>query len=122
TPTLFRPPFGEYNNRVIETARACAYTTIIWDVDSSDWKDLTAEALTNRILERVKPGSIVLCRNPGKNTPQALARLLPVLKGRGFSIIPISELLHKGETYTDRTGRQFPKPRADQSIPNEGGI
>ena len=122
TPTLFRPPFGEYNNKVIETARACGYTTIIWDVDSLDWKDLTAEAMLDRILQRIKPGSIVLFHNAGKNTPQALARLLPVLKGRGFSIVPISELLHKGETYTDHTGRQFPKPRADQSKPKEGGI
>src|SRR5690606_38694891 len=97
TPTLFRPPFGEYNNKVIETARACGYTTIIWDVDSLDWKDLTAEVMLDRILTRIKPGSIVLFHNAGKNTPQALARLLPILKGRGFAIVPISELLHKGE-------------------------
>ncbi|HHW11805.1 MAG TPA: polysaccharide deacetylase family protein [Firmicutes bacterium] len=122
SPTLFRPPFGEYNNKVIETARACGYTTIIWDVDSLDWKDLTAEAMLDRILKRIKPGSIVLFHNAGKNTPQALARLLPILKGQGFSIVPISELLHKGETYTDHTGRQFPKPRMEQSKPPEGGI
>ncbi|HHT49845.1 MAG TPA: polysaccharide deacetylase family protein [Firmicutes bacterium] len=119
-PTLFRPPFGEYNNKVIETARACGYTTIIWDVDSLDWKDLTAQAMLERILARIKTGSIILFHNAGKNTPEAVARLLPILKGQGFTIIPISELLFTGETYTDHTGRQFLKNSADRSQENRG--
>ena len=38
-PILFRPPFGDYNNRVIETAQALGYYCIQWDVDSLDWKE-----------------------------------------------------------------------------------
>ena len=112
-PTLFRPPFGEYSNKVIETASACGYTTIIWDVDSLDWKDLTAEAMLQRILGRIQNGSIILFHNAGKNTPQAVARLLPILKERGFAVVPISQLLLEGDTYTDHTGRQFRKKKAD---------
>ncbi len=110
--TLFRPPFGEYNNKVIETAKACGYTTIIWDVDSLDWKDLTAETMIERVTSRVKTGSIILFHNAGKNTPQAVNQLLPLLKRKGFSIVSISELLLEGETYTDHTGRQYPKKGA----------
>lgn len=113
SPTLFRPPFGEYSNKVIETAQACGYTTIMWDVDSLDWKDLTAATMLDRILGRIQNGSIILFHNAGKNTPQAVARLLPILKERGFSVVPISQLLLVGDTYTDHTGRQFPKKSAN---------
>ncbi|HEY8392827.1 MAG TPA: polysaccharide deacetylase family protein [Capillibacterium sp.] len=119
-PTLFRPPFGEYNNKVIETARACGYTTVIWDVDSLDWKDLSAQAMLDRILPRLQNGSIILFHNAGKHTPEAVARLIPILKKQGFSIVPISALLLKGETYTDHTGRQYRKESAGPSRKNGG--
>lgn len=37
-PILFRPPFGEYNNTVLEAAEELGYYTIQWDVDTSDIK------------------------------------------------------------------------------------
>lgn len=110
--TMFRPPFGEYSNKVIETAKACGYTTIIWDVDSLDWQNLTAEAMINRVMSRVQTGSIILFHNAGKNTPQAVARLLPALQRKGYSLVPVSQLLLSGETYTDHTGRQHQKKSA----------
>lgn len=33
---LFRPPFGEYDNKVIEAAEESGYYTIQWDVDTLD--------------------------------------------------------------------------------------
>ncbi len=110
--TMFRPPFGEYNNLLIETAKACNYTTIIWDVDSLDWQNLSAEAMLNRVLSRVQKGSIILFHNAGKNTPQTIARLIPALRQRGYSLVPVSELVLTGETYTDHTGRQHRKKTA----------
>ncbi|NLW55080.1 MAG: polysaccharide deacetylase family protein [Firmicutes bacterium] len=110
--TMFRPPFGEYNNKVIETAKACNYTTIIWDVDSLDWQNLSAEAMLNRVLSRVQTGSIILFHNAGKHTPQAVARLIPALRQRGYSLVPVSKLVLTGETYTDHTGRQHQKKSA----------
>ncbi|NLW10200.1 MAG: polysaccharide deacetylase family protein [Firmicutes bacterium] len=106
TPTLFRPPFGEYNNKVIETAAACGYTTIIWDIDSLDWQDLSAAAMLERVQKQLRPGAIILFHNAGKHTPEAVAALLPILKSKGYSVVPVSQLLLKGETYTDHTGRQ----------------
>jgi len=112
TPTVFRPPFGEYNNRLIETARSCHYETIIWDVDSLDWKNLSASEMLNRIIKRVQPGSIILCHNAGKHTPETVSQLLPFLKKQGYQLVPLSQLLLKGETYTDHTGRQKLKKTA----------
>lgn len=38
---VFRPPFGDYNNQLIDTANELGLYTIQWDVDSLDWKDLS---------------------------------------------------------------------------------
>ena len=65
--------------------------------------------MLERILRQVKPGSIILFHNAGKHTPETVTQLLPALRDRGFPIVPISELLLKGETYIDHTGRQYPK-------------
>ncbi|HOQ16666.1 MAG TPA: polysaccharide deacetylase family protein, partial [Defluviitaleaceae bacterium] len=47
---LFRPPFGEYNNTVIEAAEACNYYTIQWDVDSLDWKEYGVDPMIKQVL------------------------------------------------------------------------
>jgi polysaccharide deacetylase family sporulation protein PdaB len=121
TATLFRPPFGEYNNKVIETAAGCGYTTIIWDIDSLDWQDLSAAAMLERVQKQLRPGAIILFHNAGKHTPEAVAALLPILKSKGYSVVPISQLLLKGETYTDHTGRQRLKMRTRASPPAGDG-
>ncbi len=123
TATLFRPPFGEYNNKVIETAAECGYKTIIWDIDSLDWQDLSAAAMLERIQKRLQPGSIILFHNAGKHTPEAVAQLLPLLKSKGYAVVPVSQLLLPGETYTDHTGRQRPKKKTlpgGQTPPDHG--
>ena len=43
--TLFRPPFGEYSNQVIEAATELGYKTIQWSIDSLDWQNLTREEI-----------------------------------------------------------------------------
>ena len=68
-PILFRAPYGDYNNAVVGCARDCGMFTIQWDVDSLDWKDLSPAQIRERVVPKVKPGSIVLFHNGGKHTP-----------------------------------------------------
>jgi len=108
---LFRPPFGEYDNKVIETAKENGYYTIQWDVDSLDWKEQGAEAEINQVLnhKHLGNGSIILFHNDAKYTPQVLDTILKGIKEKGFEIVPISELIHRGEFEMDHEGRQIPK-------------
>ena len=55
--TLFRPPFGEYDNLVLQTARDSGYEVIQWSVDSLDWQDIGKEAITERVLKNIQPGA-----------------------------------------------------------------
>jgi len=109
-PTLIRCPYGEYDNHVICAVRDYGLEPIQWDVDSLDWKGLSADEITQRVTSKVQPGSIVLFHNAAKHTPEALPGILEYLIGQGYSVVPISQLIVNGtcnQDYTiDHTGRQ----------------
>ena len=111
-PTLIRPPYGEYDDHVITAIRSMGMEPIQWDVDSLDWKELSASEITERVTTRVQPGSIVLFHNAALHTPEALPGILEALLQEGYTFVPISELILPGEynaDYTiDHTGRQCP--------------
>jgi peptidoglycan/xylan/chitin deacetylase (PgdA/CDA1 family) len=51
-------------------------------------------------------GSIILFHNDAKYTPQALDSIIKGLKSKGYEIVPISELILRGEYQMDHEGRQ----------------
>ena len=106
-PVLFRPPYGDYNNRVITTARAQGFVPIQWSVDSLDWKNRGAQEIINRAT-KVKSGDIVLFHNDSQYTLDALPAVLKYYAENGYSVVPISEILLTGETTIDIQGRQQP--------------
>ena len=105
---LFRPPYGEYNNVVIEAADSLGYYTIQWDVDSKDWMNYGVEAEIKQVLDHkhLGNGSIVLFHNDADYTPEALPAIIDGLRAKGFEIVPISELILKEDYYIDHEGRQ----------------
>ena len=104
-PTLFRCPYGEYDDHVIDTVRGMGVIPIQWDVDSLDWKGLDAAQITRRVTNGVKPGSIVLFHNAAEHTPEALPSIIESLLADGYTLVPVSELLLEGEFDIDHTGR-----------------
>ncbi len=107
-PDLFRPPFGEYSNKVIRAAKACGYRTIQWSIDSLDWKEMGLESMVKRVTENLHPGAIVLFHNNGKHTAEALPEIIAYTFEQGYTIVPISELLYKDNYIVDsNTGAQI---------------
>ncbi len=110
-PDLFRPPFGEYSNKVVATAKKCGYQTIQWSIDSLDWQELGKEPMIKRVTENLHPGAIILFHNNGEYTAEALPEIIVYIKEKGYKIVPISELLYKDNYYIDsNTGAQILKP------------
>lgn len=105
-PTLFRCPYGEYDDHVIKAVNSLGMTAVQWDVDSLDWKGIEAGQITRRVLDRVQPGSIVLFHNAAEHTHEALPAILAALQNDGYRIVPVSEILLQGESFIDSTGRQ----------------
>lgn len=107
SPSLFRCPYGEYDDHVIQAVESMGMTAVQWDVDSLDWKGISAAEITDRVLKNVRSGSIVLFHNAAIHTPEALPGIIEALQQEGYTIVPISELLLQGDTYQDNAGRQW---------------
>lgn len=106
---LFRPPFGAYNDSLINTAESLGLTTIQWSVDSLDWKGLSAMEITNRIINGARSGSIILCHNNSDHILDALPIVLDRLQKRGFIVGPVGDLILKGDYVIDNNGMQTAK-------------
>ena len=107
-PTLFRPPYGEYNNRVISVARAEGYEAVQWSIDSLDWKDRGTQDIIKQCTYRVENGDIVLFHNDSNDIVNALPTIIEHYQGLGFSIIPVGEILLDAPYTIDVQGKQHP--------------
>ena len=108
-PTLIRPPYGDYNNSVVETVEGQGMYTIQWSVDSLDWKpNATAESIVNNVISKTTDGSIILFHNDAEFTPDALPLILKTLQDNGFEFVLIEDLIYKKDYYLDHTGKQIP--------------
>ena len=105
--TLFRPPYGEYDNSVVETCNNAKMYCTQWNIDSLDWKDPSTDEMVQRIEQKLCPGSIILLHNGAKNTPEALPLIIESIKAQGYKIVPISQILPKGEYTTDHEGKMI---------------
>ncbi|MBE6777071.1 MAG: deacetylase [Ruminococcaceae bacterium] len=106
-PTLLRPPYGDYDNALIETMQELKMHTIQWDVDSLDWKEnATPDSICQRVTSKVKNGSIVLFHNDADHTPAALPNILKCLKDEGYEFVFISDLILKENYEIKHDGMQ----------------
>lgn len=103
---LFRAPFGSYNNTLLDVADGLGLKTIQWDVDSLDWKGLSASEMTQRVMSRVKDGSIILCHNNSDHILDALPLILERLKLQGYKVVSVGELIYQDQYIIDRAGIQ----------------
>ena len=106
-PNLLRPPYGDYDNTLIETMTELKMYTIQWDVDSLDWKEnATPDSICQRVTSKVKNGSIVLFHNDADHTPAALPNILKCLKDEGYEFVFISDLILKDNYEIKHDGTQ----------------
>ena len=110
--TLFRPPFGEYNDTVIRAAHEAGYEVIQWSRDTVDWKaDRSAQTILDGVLKKLQSGDIILCHNNGYKIETYLPVLIETAQQKGFRFVTVSELLLSGETSIDNNGIQQVKKR-----------
>jgi len=105
---LFRPPYGDYNNTLLESLEECNYSAIQWDVDSLDWKNYGVDSIINTVVnhKHLGNGSIILMHNGATYTKDALPKVIEGLQAKGYELVPISELVLSGDYHIDHEGRQ----------------
>lgn len=105
-PVYFRAPYGDYDNSTVLAARELHMQTIQWDVDSLDWKGLIASDIAQRVTDRVRPGSIILCHNGAKHILQALPLFIEPLQAQGYEFVTLDELILSDSYTIDANGTQ----------------
>ena len=106
---LFRPPYGDYNNELIVTAKECGYLPIQWDVDSEDWKNYGVDSIIAKVTQHkhLGNGSIILMHNGADYTAMALETVIMNLQEQGYELVPVSELVQFENYHMDAEGRQI---------------
>ena len=104
---IFRCPSGAYNDNVIQTLKDINHFCVQWDVDSIDWQELGADLEYNRVISKVKPGSIILFHTSSKYTPDNLPRIIEKLKSEGYKFVKVGDLIYKENYKIDYNGKQI---------------
>jgi peptidoglycan/xylan/chitin deacetylase (PgdA/CDA1 family) len=95
-PKLVRPPWGGRSPSNVRAFDRADKRTVLWDVNSYDWKDLPPVEVAHRVVDRSRPGSIVLMHDGGRDhagTIAAVKLLVPELRARGYELVTVSEAL-----------------------------
>jgi peptidoglycan/xylan/chitin deacetylase (PgdA/CDA1 family) len=96
TPCLFRPPYGAYDQAIVDTARSLGLATVQWNVDPTDWALPGTQAIEQRVRDQVQPGSIIISHDGGGPRGETLAAypsIIARLRARGYLILTIPQLL-----------------------------
>lgn len=117
-PTLYRAPYGEYDDSLITTMEGMGLKVIQWDVDSVDWKEPSAADIKKKVLKSTKPGSILLFHNDLENTTEALPEILSELKSQGYKFVGVNELIYKDNYTIDSDGKQIKSADSTENTVN----
>lgn len=104
--TLYRGPYGEYNDTVVKSAQDSNHIMIQWNIDSLDYKGLTGEQMWERIEPKLENGSIILMHNGTENTGLSLDMIIKNIKEKGYNPVTVSELIYKDNYTIDNNGVQ----------------
>jgi peptidoglycan-N-acetylglucosamine deacetylase len=99
TKPFWRAPYGSTNAAVLSWAAQAGWTKHFkWDIDTIDWKPVadggpTARSMTLKVVNNAKSGSVVLMHLGGFETPNALQAMIDGLRGRGFVLTTLSDMV-----------------------------
>ncbi len=106
---VFRPPFGSYNNTLLSTCEELGLIAVQWDVDSLDWKGLSASQVTARVMKGAGNGSIILMHNNADHVVDSVRLTLDYLTKNGYKVTSVGDLIYKDSFTIDANGVQHKK-------------
>ncbi|ASS65667.1 MULTISPECIES: polysaccharide deacetylase family protein [unclassified Paenibacillus] len=89
---LFAPPSGSYNASTVKAARAQGLRTVMWTLDTVDWRKPSPGAVVDKIARGIGPGSLILM-HPTASSRDALEGMIKAAKRKGLLLVPVSETI-----------------------------
>ncbi|MDM5349567.1 polysaccharide deacetylase family protein [Lysinibacillus sp. RSDA_15] len=89
-PTVFRPPYGATNEQV---RSVMTIPSILWSIDTLDWKHHNPDKILAYVKASVKDGSIILMHDIHQTTANGLDNVLLYLQKQGYEFVTVSEIL-----------------------------
>lgn len=99
TPAWFAPPSGSYRDDVVEIAADLNMGTVLWSVDTIDWKNPEPQEMVNRVASKIHAGALVLM-HPTDATASGLADLIKRIRKKEYEITNVSKLLSEERNYS----------------------
>lgn len=104
TPTLFRPPYGELDDRVQAIATELRLPVVLWNGGSRDWATRNEKAIYDEVLKNARRDGVILMHDWVEQTVKVMPRLLTTLRKQGYHVVPVSSLrggedLRPGDIY-----------------------
>lgn len=93
---LFRPPYGELDQRVFDFATGRGYTTVVWSINPHDWQEPGKDKIISRITKQLHNGAIILMHANSSQAVEALPVILQSLLMQEYEVLPFSELVQLG--------------------------
>lgn len=103
---LFRPPFGEINEKEINICQSLGYKVIKWDVDSMDWKNIDSKHVVDRVLKSTSSGSIILFHCDRRDVDEYLEQIICHFEKNKYNMVRLSDLIYQDNYYIDSSGVQ----------------
>lgn len=94
TPQWFAPPSGSFNQSVVEIAHQIEMETIMWTVDTVDWKKPSVSVMIKRVMDNIHPGAMILM-HPTEPIRNGLDELLSEIKQLELRIDTVEKLLNE---------------------------
>lgn len=94
TPKSMRPPYGNtnrgLNNRIYSETKL---PVIMWSLDTLDWTRPKPVDIIKKIIQKVKPGTIILCHDIHPGTIEAIPEIVQQLQEKGYSFKTVSDMI-----------------------------
>ncbi|WP_010530672.1 polysaccharide deacetylase family protein [Lentibacillus jeotgali] len=92
TPQWFAPPSGDFNDQVVKAAAEQDMETILWSVDTIDWKNPSESVMINRVNNNIHPGATLLM-HPTPSIVEGLDSMIGIIEEKGYKIGTLNNLL-----------------------------
>ena len=108
---VFRPPYGDYDDKLVDVSYEVGYYPIQWSIDSLDWKNYGVNSIIDTVVNHkaLDNGGIILMHNGSRYTADALQGVIDGLNKKGYTFVTIPELIMREDYVIDHTGKQVKK-------------